>query len=526
MKKIFSLMLIMLSFAGISFAKDTSINSKYGYADLAWGCTLAQIKMKGYELAPMDADVVASEQSDFKEKIAIYTLANKKDKFVINAAFYFCDGKLFKVMEILDKTMANPAKLAIRYGKFAAQGIKQIGDDKNAYADFTFSKDGFVDGGSIGIQIAGDSVDVALFDFSTFSKINRQMLQLSGKATIADMFYELAGDLLKNTAKDKKISMAFVALTSDAQNKLVENYVTDALTQAVFEGGNVRIIERANLEKILSEQKFQSSGLVDDNSAKAIGKIAGVDYVCYGDMKDIGEEITVNARIVDVESGEVLAISRTTVEKDKYLRDYAVAQKKIEQEKIEKVQQEQKAAAERVAKAKWEVTKNRNEFDEYTTYTFICRTTTGQFLFVGYDKYDNPMYSVVRAGLSWSSDPDEFNMKRSSGMDGVFELKGDDGQIYKTQAFDYYGPSHGWSYKTGWKATSSETDFYFTYTKNQSIEDFIKIFGSNNIVSVKGDTHMGSPYVKRFETAMFWEVLAAQGITKDELFKAIDNEKF
>ena len=497
------------------------MNSKFGYLDLAWGCTLAQIKMKGYELAPMDADVVASEQSDFKEKIAIYTLANKKDKFVINAAFYFCDGKLFKVMEVLDKTMANPAKLAIRYGKFAAQGIKQIGDDKNAYADFTFSKDGFVDGGSIGIQIAGDSVDVALFDFSTFSKINRQMLQLSGKATIADMFYELADDLLKNTAKDKKISMAFVALTSDAQNKLVENYVTDALTQAVFEGGNVRIIERANLEKILKEQKFQSSGLVDDNSAKAIGKIAGVDYVCYGDMKDIGEEITVNARIVDVESGEVLAISRTTVEKDKYLRDYAVAQKKIEQEKIEKVQQEQKAKAERVAKAKWEVTKNRNEFDEYTTYTFICRTTTGQFLFVGYDKYDNSMYSVVRAGIKWSGDPDYVRANDYGGNGGEFELKGDDGSIYKTLKFGEYN-SGKWALKTGWK-TQNSYDIRFTYDEKQNIKDIINIFGSNNVLAVRCSRY---DYVKRFETAMFWEVLAAQGITKEELFKAIDNEKF
>ena len=37
---------------------------------------------------------------------------------------------------------------------------------------------------------------------------------------------------------------------------------------------------------------------------------------------------------------------------------------------VDKISPEQRAAAERVAKAKWEVSKNRNEFDEYTTYTF------------------------------------------------------------------------------------------------------------------------------------------------------------
>ena len=507
-------------FAAMSLFAAPAINSKYGYFDIAWGSSLAQIKMKGYELSPMDEDVIASEQSQYKEAITIYNLNNKKDKNVINVAFYFCDGKLFKVTEILNKSMASASKLAGRYGKFSDSGVYQTKDDKNRYCNYSYNEEGYLENASIWMQIAGETVEVRLYDFSTMSKISRATLRLTGKATIADELYELSGNLLKNTNKTKKISMAFVALTSDAQNKFVENYVTDALTQSVFETGNVRIIERANLEKILAEQKFQAGGLVDDNSAKAIGKIAGVDYVCYGDMKDIGEEISVNARIVDVESGEVLAISRTTVEKDKYLRDYAVAQKKVEKERIEKVQQEQRAAAERVAKAKWEVSKNRNEFDEYTTYTFICRTTTGQFLFVGYDKYDNPMYSVVRAGIRWFRFPDRDDWCNGYQFYGVFDLKQDDGQIYKTVKFTT--DCAGWSLKTGWK---NKGDFDFSYSKKQNIKDLINVFGSNDVLVVRNEEE-DLNYVKRFETAMFWEVLAANGITKEELFAAIDNENF
>ncbi|MCR5401805.1 MAG: CsgG/HfaB family protein, partial [Treponema sp.] len=260
------------------------MNSKYGYFDLAWGSTLAQVKMKGYEIEPMDEDVVASEQPKYKGKLTMYILTNKKDKFVNNVVFSFHDGKLIAVTEILNKSMANASKLAARYGKFSEIGIWQPKDNKNFFLDYTYDDDGNFTNGSIHIQIAGDTVEVHLMDYATCVKVNRKTLKMSGKATIADMLYELAGDLVKNTDKSKKISMAFVALSSDAQNKFVENYVTDALTQSVFETGNVRIIERANLEKILKEQKFQSSGLVDDSSAKAIGKIAGVDYVCYGDM--------------------------------------------------------------------------------------------------------------------------------------------------------------------------------------------------------------------------------------------------
>lgn len=518
-KKSFLLFVMCALALGNVFGATT--NSKYGYFDLAWGSTLAQITMKGYELTQMDEDVIASEQSEYKKPISIYTLNNKKDKFVVNVAFYFCDGKLFKVTEVLNKSMASASKLAGRYGKFSETGVYQT-SDKNVYQDHKKNKEGFVSEASIFIRIAGETVEVRMFDFSVLSKINRKTLKATGKATIADDFYELSTELIKNTDKSKKISMAFVALSSDAQNKFVENYVTDALTQSVFETGNVRIIERSNLEKILSEQKFQSSGLVDDNSAKEIGKIAGVDYVCYGDMKDIGNEITVNARIVDVESGEVLAISRTTVDKDKYLRDYAVAQKKVEQEKVEKAKQEKrgKENAESLAKAKWQVTKNRNEFDEYTTYTFTCRTTTGQYLIVGYDKYDVSMYSLVRVGFYWSDNSDSVR-SYDGNWPGIFDVKSENGDVYKVNLGDSTNDNK-WSFKAGWKKAKNDY-VQLTWSKAINQKELLEIYGSNNVVVVRNEKY---DFVKRFETAKFWEVLAANGITKEEIFAAIDNEKF
>lgn len=517
-KKVLGLFALFIIASVSLFAAAPAINSKYGYFDIAWGSTLGQIKMKGYELSPMDEDIVASEQTLYKKPISIYTLANKKDKFVINTVCYFYDGKLFKVTEILNKSMASASKLAGRYGKFADAGIYQSKEDKNRYCDYTYTEDGYLSNASIWMQIAGDTVEVQFYDFSVLSKINRASQKLAGKATIADELYEISGELLENTDKSKKISMAFVALTSDAQNKFVENYVTDALTQSVFETGNVRIIERANLEKILAEQKFQAGGLVDDNSAKAIGKIAGVDYVCYGDMKDIGEEITINARIVDVESGEVLAISRTTVEKDKYLRDYIVTQKKVEKERV---QAEKKAVEEQLAKSKWEVFKNRNKFEGYTTYTFLNRCETGHLLFVGYDKYDDSTKSKVIAGIKWGTGSNSISWNSMSWDEsrGRFQLKGDSGNVHDTVEFnDRYS---WWSLSVGEKGTENSSDILYPYNKMLNKKALINMFGSNKSLDV---TNTYRSYTKRFDTSMFWEVLAANGITKEEIFAAIDNE--
>lgn len=519
MKKIILSLLTAIFCITAVFAKDAEINPKQGYKSLAWGSSIAMAKMNGYELVPVDAEFLASEQKVYKEPIKIFVLKDPLDKGVSGVLLYYdSNDKLFQAGEFLTKALCTPAKLAARYGKFGNDGIIAI--SKNEFTDAIVEEDGSISM-NIGITIFGDDGAALLYDWNKASKISRKLLAMSGKATIADNLNELAENLLKNTERSTKISMAFVALTSDNSNKFVENYVTDALTQAVFECGNIKIIERANLEKILSEQKFQSSMLVDDNSAKSIGKIAGVDYVCYGDMKDIGEEITVNARIVDVETGEVISISRSTVKKDTYLRDYAATQKKIEEEKIQKAEQEKKAQAERVAKAKWEVTKNRNEFDEYTTYTFICRTTTGQFCFVGYDKYDNSMYSVVRAGFRWSENPDIVRLTSGYGLGGTFEIKCDDGGIYKTTRF-YSDDRASWSFKSGWK-TNNSYDFYFTYDKKLDVKELINVFGNNKVLAVRSSSY---DFVKRFETAMFWEVLAANGITREEIYAAIDNEKF
>ena len=147
MKRMFLVVSMMVITAASLFAGP--MNSKYGYLDLAWGSTLAQIKMKGYELSPMDEDVVQSEQSDYKKPVSIYILNNKKDKFVVNVALYFSEGKLFRVTEVLNKSMASASKLAGRYGKFTDAGIYQVKEDKNRFCDYTFTDEGYLNNASI-----------------------------------------------------------------------------------------------------------------------------------------------------------------------------------------------------------------------------------------------------------------------------------------------------------------------------------------------------------------------------------------
>ena len=506
MKKLFGIIFLgVLFLTGIVAAP---MDSTVGYKDLQWETSLAMTKMAGYNLQLLDDDIISSEQKTYKGDLKIYSVQNLSDKAVSQVWFYFLDDKLVKVTERLNKTDIKEGKLAARYGKFNSSGIHKI--KENAYSD-VHSKNNLVTDLSIYIRVYSDYAIVELYDWNTMIKSNRKVMALIGKATISDELYELSYDLLKNTNKTKKISMAFIALSSDANNKFIENYVTDALTQAVFECGNIKIIERSNLEKILSEQKFQASGIVDDSSAKSIGKIAGVDYVCYGDMKDIGEEINVNARIVDVESGEVISISRTTVKKDKYLKDYAKQQIEIARQK--KIEETKKAEEEkkRVENLAWKVSKVRNDFDSETIYSFKCMNPDGTFLFFGYEKGDNPLNSRVRCSISW---------KGFSGYWKEFDFKVDSGDILKISqngTTQFY-----WDNNLGCNYDKRSDSYESIYKTDASVsKQFFDMFINNNIIYVR-DTKT----VRPFQTEGLLDVMTIQGITKEEIYKALGNESF
>ncbi|MCX7982810.1 MAG: CsgG/HfaB family protein [Syntrophales bacterium] len=65
-----------------------------------------------------------------------------------------------------------------------------------------------------------------------------------------------------------------------------------------------RVVERSQMDRLLSEQKMHYSGLVDEKNAVEIGKILGADKVIIGSVVRIGNNYTINARLIDVKTGE------------------------------------------------------------------------------------------------------------------------------------------------------------------------------------------------------------------------------
>ncbi|MGZ4836909.1 MAG: CsgG/HfaB family protein [Terriglobales bacterium] len=114
--------------------------------------------------------------------------------------------------------------------------------------------------------------------------------------------------------------------------------VSDLLVKRLVQDGTYSVIERKAMDKILAEQNFSNSDRANPNSAAKIGKLLGVDAIIVGSITQFGNEtknvgaggagvgfggfglggfkhknskaiVTLDARIVDIDTGEIMAVA-------------------------------------------------------------------------------------------------------------------------------------------------------------------------------------------------------------------------
>ena len=69
-----------------------------------------------------------------------------------------------------------------------------------------------------------------------------------------------------------------------------------------------RLVDRSQTQEILKEQDLGKEGRVDANTAAKVGKIVGARYVIMGSFIDFYGKFRVDARIVNVETSEIMKV--------------------------------------------------------------------------------------------------------------------------------------------------------------------------------------------------------------------------
>lgn len=89
--------------------------------------------------------------------------------------------------------------------------------------------------------------------------------------------------------------------------------LTEMLITALIQTGRFTVIERVQLDKIISEQALGQTGLIDTETAIEIGKLSGLAGIVVGSLTQLKSALEADARLINGVSGEALAAANSRV---------------------------------------------------------------------------------------------------------------------------------------------------------------------------------------------------------------------
>ena len=124
--------------------------------------------------------------------------------------------------------------------------------------------------------------------------------------------YNIAKNKLENTIdinlqvnKDMK-TIAVLDFEADGFTSTEAKVITKRFTSNLNKRNIFNMLERAEMEEIIKEQKFQLSGCVSSECAVEVGQLLGVQLMQAGSIGRFGEINILKVRIIDIETGKIV----------------------------------------------------------------------------------------------------------------------------------------------------------------------------------------------------------------------------
>jgi TolB-like protein len=129
----------------------------------------------------------------------------------------------------------------------------------------------------------------------------------SAQAGSLEAEVSLTYDPNRVTQIGSRLALAVVPFEGKGDAKKFVDEVTEKMITKLVNLRRFKVIERSALDKIMKEQKFQASGIVDEKTVVQLGKISGADAMIVGSITFVSGIGKVSARVIDVETTETIA---------------------------------------------------------------------------------------------------------------------------------------------------------------------------------------------------------------------------
>ncbi|MBU1565113.1 MAG: CsgG/HfaB family protein [Proteobacteria bacterium] len=107
-----------------------------------------------------------------------------------------------------------------------------------------------------------------------------------------------------------KIAVATFEVEGDTLPPHISHIVAEWLSTALVNDKRLEVIEHLLIKELLQEQKFNQSGLVEQDQAMQTGRMLGADKIVTGTVIQFLDTVEVNARVIHIEQGVVLAAEK------------------------------------------------------------------------------------------------------------------------------------------------------------------------------------------------------------------------
>lgn len=93
--------------------------------------------------------------------------------------------------------------------------------------------------------------------------------------------------------------------------------ISEKLITRIANEGDLEIVERSLLAKVLEELVLQHSGVFDESSIKGLGKVLGVEAIVAGTLtKQRNGSLEINARLIKTETAAILSVATGNIYPD------------------------------------------------------------------------------------------------------------------------------------------------------------------------------------------------------------------
>jgi len=97
--------------------------------------------------------------------------------------------------------------------------------------------------------------------------------------------------------------------------------VANTLQEYMFAPEKYVLLERERVDSLIEEFSFNNSGYVENVSYEKLGNLLGADVVVLGTLTHTNSQITINSRIVELQTGSILSIAHVNINETKDLVD-------------------------------------------------------------------------------------------------------------------------------------------------------------------------------------------------------------